>query len=297
MKNIFIFFAFAIFAILTACDPSSATINYSLPAPVTVEVFSQNHYSTMDGGYEQIGTVTETRYSQNYAESNDTITLTRKFLYDASKGYLKKSHPAELALRLPELKLTAANLKILNIEGNENFSEVVSKVSIPDRWKKQITNFTRQVDLDRADKLRWEITHLLTGEIPLKSDITLLLTERGQLPLANVQVDSVRTQGLHKINGRECLEYAVFLREKEPFPYFIWEQHISITTGGKQFKEYAPQNANYQNRWEVAIDTQNGVPCLEREYKNGINEMKNLSTGDSITFESLISKTRLYTIR
>jgi hypothetical protein len=156
---------------------------------------------------------------------------------------------------------------------------------------------TRQIDLDRIEKRRWEVTHLLLGEVPLKSNVTNLLASQGRLPaMPNAQIDSVLTKSLKKINGQKCLEYTVYLQEKEPFPYFIWEQHTSSVKSGMPFKNYHPKEAVYQNRYEVALDLESGIPCLEREFKFGIHGMQNPETGDSITFKSQISHERLYNL-
>ena len=283
-------------ALAISCGENSVSVSYNLPAPIKTEVFSQSNYATMDGEYEQVGTLTATRFTNEYSQSKDTLYLDRTFISDASKGYLKKSYPSELALRIPKMKLSAKGMQVVNIEGYENFdSLVVAKISIPDRWRKQISRMTRQIDLDRIEKRHWEVTHLLLGEIPLKSNITSLLASQGRLPsMPNAQIDSVLTKSIKKINEQKCLEYTVYLQEKEPFPYFIWEQHISSVKSGMPFKGYHPKDAMYQTRYEVALDLENGVPCLEREFKFGIHGMQNPETGDSVTFKSQISHERLY---
>jgi len=283
---------------IISCGESSVFVSYNLPVPIKAEVFSQSNYATMDGEYEQVGTLTSTRFTNEYSQSEDMLYLERTFISDASRGYLKKSYPSELALRIPKMTLTAKGLKVLNIEGYENFdSVVVAKISIPDRWRKQISRMTRQIDLDRIEKRRWEVTHLLSGEVPLKSNITNLLASQGRLPsIPNAQIDSVVTKSIKKIYERKCLEYIVYLQEKEPFPYFIWEQHVSSVKSGMPFKSYHPKEAVYQNRYEVALDIENGTPCLEREFKFGTHGMQNPETGDSVTFKSQISHERLYTL-
>ncbi|GBU24855.1 hypothetical protein R83H12_01490 [Fibrobacteria bacterium R8-3-H12] len=285
-------------ALAISCGESTVSVSYNLPAPVIAEVFSQSNYATMDGEYEQVGTLTSTRFVNEYSQNGDMLYLDRTFISDAFKGYLKKSYPGELALRVPKMKLSAKGMKVVDIEGYENFdSVVVAKTSIPDRWRKQISRMTRQIDLDRIEKKRWEITHLLLGEIPLKSNITNLLASQGRLPsIPYAQIDSVITKSIKKIYERKCLEYTVYLQEKEPFPYFIWEQHTSSVKSGMPFKNYHPKEAVYQNRYEVALDIENGTPCLEREFKFGSHGMQNIETGDSITFKSQISHERLYTL-
>ena len=290
-------FLFLLFLFLISCiGDKTATVKYDLQNPVKAEVFVQSNYATMDGEYEQVGTVTAIRIVNEYSQSQDMLYLNRTFISDASRGYLKKSYPGELAFRIPNLKLSAKGLQVVDIEGYENFdSAVVAKISIPDRWRKQISQMTRQIDLERIERRRWEITHLLLGEIPLKSNITKLLASQGRLRIIpNAQIDSVITKNIREINGQKCLDYIVYLQEKEPFPYFIWEQHTSSVKSGMPFKSYHPKEAAYQNRYEVALGLENGIPCLEREFKFGVHGMQNPETGDSITFKSQISHERLY---
>jgi len=295
--NFRLWFIFA-FLLISCTGEKFSTITYNLAAPVKAEIFSQSNYATMDGKYEQVGTVTAIRFINEYSQNGDTMYLSRTFISDASKGYLKKSHPSELALRTPNLKLSARGLEIIDIKGYENFdSAVVAKITIPDRWKKQISQMTRQTDLNDIESQRWKITHLLYGNIPLNSNVTGLLTSQGRLPLLPLaKIDSVLTKDIREINGKKCLEYAVYLQEEEPFPYFIWEQHISSVKSGMPFKNYRPKEAVYQNRYEVALDLENGIPCHEREIKLGIHGMQEPETGDSVTFKSQISYERFYTV-
>jgi len=287
----------AVFFVASCVSEKSVFISYDLPEPVKTDVLSQGHYYTMDGDVEALGTITKIHFINEYSQNGDKLHLNRTFISDASEGYLKKSHPAELALRTPVLSITAQNLKVISIEGYENFdSVVVKKVSIPDRWRKQISQMTRQIDLDRIERRRWDITHLLLGEVPLKTNVTKLLVSQGRIPnLANAQIDSVVTKGISRINGKKCLEYTVYLQEKEPFPYFIWEQHVSSVKSGEPFKSYRPKEAVYRNSYEVYLDLETGIPCLEREIKIGIHGMQNPESGDSVTFESQISNERFYT--
>jgi hypothetical protein len=287
-------FIFAFF--LISCGEKTVFISYDIAVPVKAEVFSQSHYGTMDNDVEELGTITSTHFVNEYSQDGDMFYLERTFLADASQGYLKKSYPAELALRMPNLKLTAQNFKVVDIEGYENFdSSVVAKVSIPDRWKKQISKMTRQIDLDRIERRRFDITHLLQGEVPLHSNVTRLLISQGRIPnLPNAQIDSVFTKGISKIDGKRCLEYIVYLQEKEPFPYFIWEQHIATVKSGKPFKSYHPKEAVYKNIYTVFLNLENGIPCREREYKFGTHGMQNPESGDSVTFKSQVSHERFY---
>jgi hypothetical protein len=284
---------------LASCEEKNVEVSYNLSAPIQIEIFSQSFYSTMDGEIEQTGTATAITFINEYSQDGDMLHLSRTFVSDASKGYLKKSYPTELALRTPKLELSAKGLEIANIKGYENFdSAVVAKIHIPDRWKKQINEMTSQTDLEHLETRRWKITHLLFGNVPLKSNITELLASQGRLPEMHFvdKIDSVITKDIRKINGKKCLEYTVYLQEEEPFPYFIWEQHVSSVKSGMPFKSYRPKNANYENRYEIALNLENGTPCHEREIKSGIHGMQNPETGDSVTFISRISHERFYTV-
>jgi len=284
---------------LASCGERGVEVNYSLSEPVKAEVFSQSFYSTMDGEYEQVGTSTAITFINEYSQDGDMLHLNRTFVSDASKGYLKKSYPPELALRTPRLELSAKGLEFISIKGYENFSSaVVAKIQIPDRWKKQINEMASQIDLEHIEMRRWKITHLLLGNIPLKANITELLASQGRLseiPFV-IKIDSVITKDIKKINGKKCLEYAVYLKEEEPFPYFIWEQHVSSVKSGMPFKSYRPKNAQYENLYEIALDLENGIPCHEHEMKFGVHGMQNPETGDSVTFSSRISHERFYIV-
>jgi hypothetical protein len=288
-----------VFFLISCVGKKSVTITYDLNDAVKTDIFAQSYYATMDGEYEQVGTITKIYFTNEYSQNGDTLFLNRTFISDASEGYLKKSYPGELAYRTPNLKLIAKNLKLVDIIGYENFdSAVVAKISIPDRWRRQISRMTRQIDLDRIERRRWDITHLLLGEVPLHKNITEMLASQNRLPvMPNAQIDSVLTKGIREIEGKKCLEYTVYLQEKEPFPYFIWEQHIASVKSGKPFKSYNPQEAVYQNSYNVALNLENGIPCREYELKFGIHGMKNLETGDSVTFKSQISHERFYKLR
>jgi len=288
MKQLFIF-AF----ILISCKAErSVTINYDLDEPVKVEVTAISYYTTLEGEHEKVGTVARLYFTNEYSQKAETFYLNRTFIADRSEGYLKKSYPGELAYRTPKLEIIAQGQKVTDIIGYEDFdSAVVAKITIPDRWKKQISQMTRQIDLDRIERRRWEITRLLSGEVPLNTNVTNML----KLPMIpNAQIDSVLTKGIRGIDGKKCIEYIVYLQEKEPFPYFIWEQHISTVNSGKPFKSYHPKEAVYENRYEVALNLANGIPCREYEYKYGTHGMQNPETGDSVTFKSQISHERFY---
>lgn len=298
MKKAFILkcLIFSVFIFASCKEQKNVVINYNLPTPIITDVLSKSIYATIENDLEQIGTITEIYYRNEYTQKDNITSMERTYVSDASKGYLKKSHPAELAFRTPKLILTAQDNKLINMEGYENFdSLVVAKISIPDRWKKQISRLTRPIDLERIEKRRWELTHLLKGETPTNTNITSLLKAKKLLPnLSNASIDSVVTKGVKKMNGKECFTYIVYLKEKEPFPYFIWEQHIASVESGKPFKSYSPTEAKYENRYEIAISPKNGILCHEREYKFGTHGMQNKETKDSVTFKSQITHEREY---
>jgi hypothetical protein len=289
---------FIIFALLLASCVSEkfVDINYDLDVPIKINAMAQSHYATMDGEIERVGTITKIFFTNEYSQDGEMLYLDRTYVSDASQGYLKKSYPSELAYRVPNLKLIARGLQVADIIGYENFdSTVVAKVSIPDKWKKEINQMTRQIDLDRIEKRRWEITHLLLGKIPLNTNITEMLKSQNRLlMMPNAQIDSVRTKGFRNIEGKKCFEYTVYLQEKEPFPYYIWEQHVVNVKSGMAFKKYLPKEAMYQNRYDVALNIENGIPCREYELKFGIHGMQDPESGDSVTFNSQISHERFY---
>jgi hypothetical protein len=90
------------------------------------------------------------------------------------------------------------------------------------------------------------------------------------------------------------LEYSVYLREKEPFPYFIWEQHVYTVKSAEPFRNYNAKEAEYNNRYDISISLENGIPCQENEAKLGIHGMQNPETGDSVTFKSQVMYERYY---
>jgi len=285
-------------SLFVSCGGEDVEIHYDQASPVAVDVFSQSHYSTYDGKDEKVGTIAKVYYTVTYSTENGTQILERQFLSDASQGYLKNSHPAELLWRVPYMKLEAADIRVQKVHGYQNFdSTVVSKLNIPESWKRQLSNPSYIKDLDRNEKHRWEMGHLLTGPVPSNENITELLRSRGRLEFALIQIDSVVTDGFRNLDKRRCLVYSVFLREREAFPYFIWEQHVASVPAAAKYKTYPPGPATYQTEYWMAIDPTTGIPCQEREVKHGIHTMKHPESGDSLTFESQTSMERLFTVK
>lgn len=285
--------------LLGGCGEEMVEIKYGLDEPVAVEVFTQSHYSTYMGEDEHMGTITASYYSLLYTNpAPGKYVLERRFVSDASRGYLKNSHPAELLWRVPYMRLEAEDIRVKSVQGYETFADsVVAKLNIPATWKKQLSNPAYPKDLDRNEKHRWEMGHLLTGPVPSKGNITNLLRSRGRLEFALIQIDSVVTDGFSNLDKRRCLVYSVFLQEREPFPYYIWEQHVAGVPGAEKYKTYAPGRASYHTEYWMAIDPETGIPCQEREIKQGLHGMKHPDSGDSLTFRSQTSQERLFTVK
>ncbi len=139
--------------------------------------------------------------------------------------------------------------------------------------------------------------HLLVGKVPEKGNITQLLKDRGRLQFALIQVDSVVTEGFRNLDRRKCLAYTVYLKEKESFPYYIWEQHVNSKIGTEKFQAYRTGlKAEYETAYWVTLDPETGIPCQEREVKVGTHTMVNPKTGDTATFKSNTTLERLYTV-
>jgi hypothetical protein len=292
--------AFAMVAglLLVACGDEEVEIQYDLATPVQVDVFTQSHYSTYDGDEEKVGTITSAYYTLTYGMENGKHILQRQFQSNASKGYLKNSHPGELLWRVPSVKLIANGIRVESVQGYELFdSLVVRKLSVPEAWKRQLANPAYIKDLDRNEKHRWEMGHLLAGPVPSKANITELLRGRGRLDFALILIDSVVTEGFRNLDKRRCLVYSVYLQEREPFPYYIWEQHVASIPSAAKYKTYPPGPATYQTQYWMAIDPTNGIPCQEREVKRGVHTMKHPESGDTASFVSQTSMERLFTVK
>jgi len=298
LRRLFCACCLASAALLAGCGEEEVEIQYDLTTPVEVELFSQGHYSTYDGEDEKLGTVTATYAALVYASDNGKLTLERRFLSDGSRGYLKNSHPAELLWRVPQMRLQANGIRVESVQGYERFdSVVVRNLKIPEAWKRQLSNPAYVKDLDRNEKHRWEMGHLLAGPVPSKGNITELLRGRDRLNFALIQIDSVVTEGFRNLDDRRCLVYSVYLHERDAFPYYIWEQHVASVPNASKYKDYPPGPATYQTQFWMAIDPQTGIPCQEREVKRGIHTMKHPDSGDTTSFVSQVSLERLFTVK
>ncbi len=286
--------------LLCSCDKDRLTINYQLSQPVDVELYAEGYFSTLDlKGEEQVGTITKTYVDLRYESAGDTLKMSHKFVGNNSAGYLKHSMPQELAWRIAEVKMTALDRDVIQLEGyDDGYDSVVTHLPIPERWRRQLANKDYIPHLKRAEKHRWEMDHLIVGEIPTKGNITQILKDRGRLNFALIQIDSVVVKGFENRDRRRCLDYVVYLQETESFPYYIWEQHVNSKIVPEKFQAYnRGQKAEYQTQFEVMIDPETGIPCQEREVKVGKNTMVNPVVQDTATFTSYVTFERLYNIK
>lgn len=282
------------------CGDFPVTMNYSLSAPVNVEIIAEGYFTTLDEkGEEHVGTHTQTHVNALYSSVGDTVLFHRDYVIDNSSGYLKNYYPSELAWRAKSVDVKAVDRRIVDIAGlNEGYDSVVTRLPMPKLWRDQLLNPDFKPHLARAEKHRWEMNHLLIGEIPAKGNITKMLQDQGRLNFALIRVDSVVVRGFENRDHRRCLDYVVYLQETESFPYFIWEQHVNSKIVDEKFKKYNKGlKGEYQTRYEIMVDPKTGVPCLEHETKVGTHTMVNPETRDTTTFSSLITIERMYNMK
>ena len=72
---------------------------------------------------------------------------------------------------------------------------------------------------------------------------------------------------------------------------------VAGVPGAEKYKTYAPGKASYHTEYWMAIDPETGIPCQEREVKQGLHGMKHPDSGDSLTFRSQTSQERLFTVK
>ena len=292
--------AIAAALILGGCGESKVNVNYKVSAPVDVELYAEGYFSTIDlKGDEKMGTVTAAYANLTYSNVGDTLKVHREYVMDKSRGYLKNYMPSELAWRVKSVDMTAIDRDVKTVDGLESgYDSLLARIPMPEVWRKQLLNPDYKPHLKRLEKHRWEMDHLLLGEVPTKGNITQMLKDQGRLNFALIQVDSVVVKGFENRDHRRCLDYIVYLQEKESFPYYIWEQHVNSGIVPEQFKKYNKGlKAEYQTQFEVMIDPTTGVPCQEREVKVGTHTMVNPDTKDTATFKSQITLERLFTIK
>ncbi|MCQ2120234.1 MAG: hypothetical protein MJY78_00190 [Fibrobacter sp.] len=289
-------FACAAFLLL-GCGESEVTLNYKLSAPVTMELYAESYFATIDlNGEEQMGTITAAYADLEYSSAGDTTKVRRTYTIDKSRGYLKNYMPSELAWRIKEVNIAAVDRDVVNLTGLEDgYDSLLAKIPMPERWRKQLLNPDYKPHLKRLEKHRWEMDHLLTGTVPVKANITQMLKDQGRLNFALIAIDSVVTKGFENRDHRKCLDYIVYLHETESFPYYIWEQHVNSNIIPEKYKAYtAGHKAEYDTQFEVMLDPTTGVPCQEREVKVGTHTMVHPVTKDTVKFTSHITNERLY---
>ena len=286
--------------VLGGCGESKVNVNYKVSAPVLVELYAEGYFSTIDlKGEEKMGTVTAAYANLTYSSVGDTLKVHRDYVMDKSRGYLKNFMPSELAWRVKSVDMAAIDREVKSVEGLEDgYDSLLARIPMPEVWRKQLLNPDYKPHLKRLEKHRWEMDHMLTGEVPTKGNITHMLKDQGRLNFALIQVDSVVVKGFENRDHRRCLDYIVYLQEKESFPYYIWEQHVNSGIVPEKFKKYNKGlKAEYQTQFEVMIDPETGVPCQEREVKVGTHTMVNPDTKDTATFKSQVTLERLYTVK
>lgn len=289
-------FACAAF-LLVGCGESEVTLNYKLSAPVTMELYAESYFATIDlNGEEQMGTITAAYADLEYSSAGDTTKVRRTYTIDKSRGYLKNYMPSELAWRIKEVDIAAVDRDVVSLTGLEDgYDSLLAKIPMPERWRKQLLNPDYKPHLKRLEKHRWEMDHLLTGTVPVKANITQMLKDQGRLNFALIAIDSVVTKGFENRDHRKCLDYIVYLHETESFPYYIWEQHVNSNIIPEKYKAYtAGHKAEYDTQFEVMLDPTTGVPCQEREVKVGTHTMVHPVTKDTVKFTSHITNERLY---
>lgn len=291
--------AVASLAFLAGCMESEVTMNYKLNEPIKVDVYAEGYFSTYDEkDEEQIGTITATYMDYTYSSEGDSLKLKRHFQGEKSRGYLKNYMPSELALRASNVEITAYDQTVASVKGlSKGYDAALERISMRESWKKDLQNPAYKPHLERIEKHRWEMDHMLTGTVPSHGNITQLLKERNRLNFLLIKIDSVVTDGFHNLNKRKCLGYTVYLHERESFPYYIWEQHTYSKIVPEKFKEYKDGiTGEYSTAYWITIDPTTGVPCQEREVKDGIFTMVNSAIQDTAKFKAHVTLERLYNI-
>ncbi|NLB62880.1 MAG: hypothetical protein GX801_02060 [Fibrobacter sp.] len=286
---------------LFSCSQSDVAIKYNLPAPVSMELYHNGYYSSFDGKDELVGTISSNFTKAIYSQSGDFLSYEREYLSDASKGYHKNSMPLELSWRIPFLSVQSVEgqvNRVQSVRGYEKFiPDVVEKLPIKKHFKNQLRNQRFQLEFDRYEKRRWELGHLIgSKKVPTKGDITAELSNQGRLPIPMLEVDSVISTGFRKLDKRRCFVYNVYYREREPFPYFMWEQHAYGIENAAALREFKPDSGSYYTHYSMAIDPKTGIPCQEREVKHGTIFVSNEKTKEKDEIKVNITLENLYNI-
>jgi len=154
--------------ILGGCGESKVNVNYKVSAPVLVELYAEGYFSTIDlKGEEKMGTVTAAYANLTYSSVGDTLKVHRDYVMDKSRGYLKNFMPSELAWRVKSVDMAAIDREVKSVEGlDDGYDSLLARIPMPEVWRKQLLNPDYKPHLKRLEKHRWEMDHLLTGEVP-----------------------------------------------------------------------------------------------------------------------------------
>ena len=112
-------------AMLCACGESEVSVDYKLNTPVTLELYTESYYATLDlKGEEKMGTITATYADVNYSMNGDTMFVKRNYVIDKSRGYLKNF--------ILFIKTTNYSLTIVSsFEAITPFSDDTSTTTVP----------------------------------------------------------------------------------------------------------------------------------------------------------------------
>lgn len=281
--------------LFAGCGRRSVEIQYQLPqGSIALQLYHSGVFSTYNGEDEIIGTMTATWENYTLTQTGEDWTQERQYLADKSKGYHKNSMPMELSWRVPQVRVIAPGGVVQSVRGYERFvPDVVEKLPLQEKFKRQLRDARYQLEFDRYEKRRWELEHFLKGKIPLDSNITARFSEE-ELAVGGIQIDSVVTKAYRKLDGRRCFEYALYFEEREPFPYFYWEQHAYGTKGGEAYRDFRSDSASYHTEYTVMLEPSTGVLCQVREVKQGLHIMKHRETGERAEFRSQTTLEHLY---
>lgn len=301
LKNLFsVGSALLLSVSLSGCGDFPVTMNYKLSEPVDLELFTEVYYTTYDEKDEEhVGTHTKTWTKARYSSSGDTVKVHRNYVMDNSQGYLKNYMPTELAWRVKTVNVEGVDLRVTKVDSlKEGFDSLAYRLPMPTKWRDELLNPSYKSALEKAEGHRWRMTHLLTGTIKDRGNITEQLREQGRLSFGLIRVDSVVVKGFTRRDRRHCLEYVVYLEELEMFPYYVWEQHVNTKIVDEKYKRYNQgRQVVYQTELQVDIDPETGVPCFEHETKNGVLTMVNPETKDTATFKTLVTAERHYNLK
>jgi hypothetical protein len=152
-------------ALLFGCK-SDVSIEYTVE-PYQLDLFHNGIYSIKEGEGDVVGTMTATYSSVHYRVEGSKQIMERTLVMDKSKGYHKNSMPMELLYRVPQVAVIADNGMVNSVRGNEQFiPQVVEKLPIKEMFKRQLRDARYQLEFDRYEKRRYELTHLLQGTVP-----------------------------------------------------------------------------------------------------------------------------------